>query len=270
MRPFLAAALVASALTAFSANAHEFWLSPERYEIAPGETLQARLRVGEEFSGASYIYFPGRFARFEVILGDATLPVEGRVGDDPALAMAAPGEGLAIVVHETTDSKLTYREWEKFTAFVAHKDFPGVLEAHAARGLPETGFVETYRRYAKALIAVGEGAGADRAVGLETEIVALANPYTDDTSSGLPLQVLRKGAPRANAQLELFDRAPDGSVTVTLHRTDADGRVTVPVAPGHEYLADAVILDDTGNDDPEAGAVWHSLWAALTFAVPGD
>jgi hypothetical protein len=262
--------VLAALLLAFApaARAHEFWLSPEAWTVAPGDSLVVRLRVGETFKGPSYIYNPARFARFEVIAGGQARPVEGRVGDDPALAAPAPAEGLAIVVHETTDSQLIWTEWEKFRGFVAHKDFPGVLEAHAARGLPQTGFRETYRRYAKALVAVGDGAGADRAVGLETEIVALANPYADDLSAGLPLRVLRAGAPRADAQLELFDRAPDGSVSVTLHRTDADGRVTVPVTPGHEYLADAVMLDAIGTDDPAAGPVWQSLWASLTFAVP--
>lgn len=268
MRLPLLACLAALALSAVAARAHEFWLSPEAWQVAPGAPLRVATRVGERFKGPSYIYNPGRIVRFDVVQGEALARVEGRLGDDPALQAPAPGEGLAIVVHETTDSRLTYREWELFVNFVEHKAFPGLPEAHAARGLPETGFAETYRRYAKALVAVGAGAGADRPVGLETEIVALANPYRDDLSGGLPLQVLRDGAPRVDAQLELFDRAPDGEVVVTTYRTDAAGQVTVPVTAGHEYLADAVILDDTGNDDPAAGPVWHSLWASLTFAVP--
>ena len=40
-----------------------------------------------------------------------------------------------------------------------------------------------------------------------------------------------------------------------------------PVFPGRQYLADAVVLRAV---DPAAsgGAVWESLWAALTFATP--
>ncbi|MGR3640587.1 MAG: DUF4198 domain-containing protein, partial [Alterinioella nitratireducens] len=61
----------------------------------------------------------------------------------------------------------------------------------------------------------------------------MANPYTDDLSDGFPVLVLLEGEPRADVQVELFDRDPDGEVTVTLHRTDAEGRAVLPVEPGH-------------------------------------
>ena len=176
-------------------------------------------------------------------------------------------EGLAVLVAETTPSTLTYHEWEKFTAFVAHKDLAGTLVSHRVRGLPETEFVETYRRFAKSLVAVGSGTGADRALGLETEVVALSNPYIDPLAAGMPVQVLYLGAPRANAQVELFDKAPDGAVKVTLHRTDDKGIVTLPVQAGHAYLVDAVVMRAVEPKLP-TDPVWESLWAALTFAVP--
>lgn len=250
------------------AHAHEFWISPEDYTVTPDDRIVGHLRNGEEFSGSGYSYLPSRFTRFEIITGDTVRPVEGRVGDKPALDMPAGESGLSVVVHETTASRLTYTEWEKFVRFVEHKAMDGTLEAHRERGLPDAGFVELYSRYCKALIAVGDGAGADRPVGMLTEIVAEVNPYTDDLTAGLPLRVLYDGAPRANAQIELFEKAPDGAVTITLHTTDAEGRATVPVRAGHEYLADAVVMRSTGNDTVADGPVWETLWAALTFRVP--
>lgn len=254
-------------VAALPARAHEFWISPVLYMIPPGDQLRADLRVGEAFKGSASSFVPQRFARFDLVMGDRVTEVPGRLGDRPALAMTPPQEGLAIAVHQTADLSLTYSDWAKFENFVAHKDFAGVLEAHRARGLPETGFSELYSRYAKSLIAVGAGAGADRKVGLLTEIVALANPYTDDLSGGLAVQVLYQDAARADVQVELFDRAPDGTVAVTLHRTDAEGVARIPVTPGHSYLVDAVVLREA---DPETqrGAVWESLWASLTFMVP--
>ena len=66
---------------------------------------------------------------------------------------------------------------------------------------------------------------------------------------------------------ELWDRAPDGTVTVTLHRTDSTGHALLPVASGHVYMVDAVAMLETAPEAPR-NAVWHSLWAALTFEVP--
>lgn len=260
-------ALNLALLPAIPGAAHEFWIDPLDYTIAAEDPLQARLRVGQSFAGVSMSYMTRNFSRFDLVFGDSITPVTGRLGDNPALSVEEHGEGLAIVLHETTPRDLTYDEWESFLSFAEHKDFPDIEARHLARGLPLTGFVESYTRHAKSLIAVGDGSGQDRAFGLRTEFVALANPYTDDITDGLPVLLLLDGAPRANAQVELFDRAPDGDVTITLHRTDSEGRAVLPVEPGHEYLADAVTLLPL-EPETEGGPVWHTLWAALTFAVP--
>jgi uncharacterized GH25 family protein len=255
-------------LSTVGAKAHEFWLSPDDYTISRENQMSVRLRVGSGMKGVPLPYLPNDVARFEVVQGDMVSPVTARMGDNPALVMEVKVDALAVVVLETMDSRLTYDEFATFETFVAHKDFKTALADHKARGLPDFGFQETYRRYAKTLIAVGAGAGADRVMGLKIEIVAGANPYTDDLSAGMPLLVLMDGAPRADVQVELFQTAPDGAVTTTLHRTDAKGEVTVPVLAGMEYLADNVALLPLANGDPVAGPVWHSDWASLTFHTP--
>ncbi|MEM1302281.1 MAG: DUF4198 domain-containing protein, partial [Pseudomonadota bacterium] len=219
------------------------------------------------FKGGALSYIDRNTARFEVILGGQTFEHGSTLGDRPALSRTIPGSGLAVVVHETTDNRLTYRDWQKFINFVEHKDFEGALERHAERGLPETGFVETYRRYAKSLIAVGDGVGLDQNVGLDTEIVALANPYTDDLTNGLPIKVLLYGMPRPDTQVEVFARSGDGTVEAQLYRTNDDGVVVLPVVAGTEYQVDSVVLEERSGD-AEGAAVWHTMWANLTFEVP--
>lgn len=249
-------------------EAHEFWLSPDDYTISHADVMQVRLRVGSGMQGPALSYLPHEIVRFEVVQGDKVRAVTGRMGDNPAMAMVGETDGLAVVVHETADSRLTYDDFAIFQRFVAHKDFKTALADHAARGLPDSGFQETYRRYAKSLIAVGSGAGADRIMGMKIEIVALANPYTDNLSGGMPLLVLLDGTPRADVQVELFQTSPEGTVTTTMHRTDAEGRVSVPVMSGMEYMADNVSLRALDNDDHQVGPVWHSDWASLTFHTP--
>lgn len=270
MRPtilFLALSLV---LQGDIARGHEFWIDPLDFFVTGGEPIEADLRVGQDFEGGALSFLPPQFRRFDLAQGAAVGPVEGRIGDRPALSQAPAGEGLAVAIHVTTDSILTYSAWEDFVAFVEHKDATWTLEAHKAARLPDAGFREAYSRYAKSLVAVGNGAGADREYGLLAEIVALANPYTDDVSDGLPVRVLYEGEPRRAEQLEVFEKAPDGQVTVTRLRTDAEGVVTVPVRPGHEYMLDSVVLRRAeGALADDRGAVWESLWANLTFAVPG-
>ncbi|CUH75267.1 DUF4198 domain-containing protein [Tropicibacter naphthalenivorans] len=260
------AIIAALVLAAGPLAAHEFWIEPLAGQVAADSPLMADIRVGEDLEGARYAYIPRNFRRFEIAMGDQITPVEGRLGDKPALNMAVSGEGLATVIHVTRDYELTYTDWEKFENFTNHKDFAWAQQGHLDRGLSKDRVMERYIRYGKSLIAVGDGQGADRAFGLEVEIVAQANPYTDDLSAGFPVQVLYMGQPQADWQVELLGRAPDGTVKVTQYRTDADGRAVLPVEKGHFYLVDHVVLRELEGD--ENSPAWESLWASLTFEVP--
>ncbi|MEL6203974.1 MAG: DUF4198 domain-containing protein [Pseudomonadota bacterium] len=264
LRPLLLA--VSCWSSASIAVAHEFWLSPESYRVASGGEIAVRLRVGEDFRGPSYVYSPNAFVRFDMVSAGLSKPVDGRLGDDPALVAETPESGLVVVVHETTDRSVVYTEWDRFVSFVEHKGYADAPARHRARGLPKSGFRERYRRFAKTLVAVGDGAGTDAAQGLRTEIVALANPYADDLGQGLPVLVMFEGAPRVGAQVELFAQAPDGTVTATFHTTDDAGRAILPVEAGYTYLVDSVVLLEVDAEAVEA--VWESLWASLTFSVP--
>jgi hypothetical protein len=186
----------------------------------------------------------------------------------PALALEGLPEGLAVVVHETAGRDLTWPDWARFAGFAEHKDLGDVAALQATRGLDRDDVREVYIRYAKALVAVSDGAGADARMGLRTEFVALANPYTDDLTGGVPVQLWLDDAVRAEEQVELFEKAPDGTVSVSLHRTGPDGIARLPVRPGHRYMIDAVVLEPV-NPLSDTAPEWRTLWANMTFAVPG-
>jgi hypothetical protein len=182
--------------------------------------------------------------------------------------MTASREGLNIVAYQSTAATITYANWEKFQKFVDHKDFGDVRPAHDARGLPDADFTESYTRYSKSLIGVGEGVGADVRIGLETEIVALTNPYTDDLTDGMQVQLFYGQDVRSDEQIEVFAKAPSGDVTVTLVRTNGDGIATIPVQSGTAYQLDAVVLRDATGQTLADGSVYETLWANLTFQAP--
>ena len=204
--------------------------------------MEGNLRVGQEFEGTGIAFLPPNFRRFDFAINDKNGAVPGRIGDRPALRMSAPEAGLLIVTHVTTDTKIVWEDWADFAGFVEHKDAEWVLEEHVARGLDEVDASEAYSRYAKSLIAIGLPEGNDRVMGLETEIVALENPYIGNTDDGLDVQVLYQGAPRANEQIEVFEKASGTPVNVFTLQTDANGKATIPVKPAHRYMLDSVVV----------------------------
>ncbi|MEM9971165.1 MAG: DUF4198 domain-containing protein [Pseudomonadota bacterium] len=251
------------------AKAHEFWIDPADFTVAPGGIVTGELRVGEKYEGVSTPFLPPRFERFDFAINDRSGDVPGRVGDRPALRMSVPEAGLLIVTHETKDQRIVWNEWEKFVSFVEHKDAAWALERHAARGLDQVDATEAYSRYAKSLIAIGMPVGEDRVVGLETEIVALENPYIGETDDGVDVQVLYQGQPRVNEQIEIFEKSPAGAVTISTLRTDGQGKATIPVKRGHRYMLDSVVVREPSAElAAEMDVEWETLWANLTFAVP--
>ena len=256
-------------LIAAPVAAHEFWIEPVEYQVSAETNLEANIVNGQEFEGVTLSYLPQRFVNFALFAGDGSTRVDGRPGDLPALQQEPVAEGLNIVAYQAKNATVDYENWEKFQKFVDHKDFGDVLSFHEARALPLENFSEVYSRHAKSLIGVGNAEGMDRRVGLETEIVALTNPYTDDVADGFSVQVYYRNDLRTDTQVEVFEKAPDGTVAISLYRTDDQGIAIFPVQAGHTYMVDAVVLREPSDDLAErTGAVWETLWANLTFAVP--
>lgn len=247
------------------AMAHEFWVEPQDYLVESSDKVIADIRNGQLFDGSSIPFIPTQYNRYDFIHGESSQKLAGDLGQRPAVTVMDAPDGLGIVVIETKPSTLSYVTWEKFQKFVDHKDLDIDKEAHLALGFPEIGFTETYSRFVKSLVGIGTAMGSDRQVGLEIELVALLNPYTDDTSDGIPIQAFYQGMPTADVQIELFDKDETGKVEVTLHRTDGEGKAILPIVKGHSYLADTVRLRKAKAGSGE-GVVWETLWASLTYA----
>ncbi|MGC6484763.1 MAG: DUF4198 domain-containing protein [Candidatus Puniceispirillales bacterium] len=271
LRTILAGVMLLAAVASITPlRAHEFWIDPETWHLEQGETLRVALRVGTGFNGSQQMFFPARISRFDLVGPQQTLAFKGRLGDRPAGRITPEETGLHIISHATTFTALRYTDFEKFAAFTREKGLGDAVSRHRARQLPESDFVERYRRFAKSLIAVGSAEGQDRVLGMEVEITALANPFalTGDT---MPLRLDRDGAPWPGVLVTVFARPlgsrPDATV-VSTYRADAAGRVVILTRPGHAYLVDAVSLEEAAASGNPEGAVWSSRWASLSFATP--
>ncbi|MBA1148523.1 DUF4198 domain-containing protein [Ectothiorhodospiraceae bacterium WFHF3C12] len=248
-------------------QAHEFWIDPQRYQVPVGEPIVADLRVGQEFKGDALVYLPSRFVSFAVAGPAGRRSVEGTIGDRPAARVDTSGPGLYVLSYRSTPSHVTYQRFAEFERFLGNHGLEWVREAHRQRGLARSGIQEAFTRHAKALVRVGDGDGADRAVGLPLELVAEANPYTG-TPAAVPVRLLWRGEPMAGAEVHVFRKSGGCQATRTRHVTDAEGLVRVPRGAGDRILVSAVHMEEaTAQIRQNSGAVWHSLWASLTFTL---
>lgn len=256
-------------MTATPALSHELWLEPLDYQPKIDSRIEAHIVNGERFEGFRIAYLPRKFSLFVMANQTGAKAVEGRIGNMPALRQDPLGDGLHVVAYQSVPDTLNYSDFEKFRRFATHKDFADIRNRHLARGLADSNFREVFTRYSKSLIGAGSGIGKDRRMGLETEFVAIDNPYVDDLADGMRVQLIYAGDVRVDAQVELFEKRDGEETSITLHRTDIHGIATLPVRPGYDYMVDAVVLREPDADTAaETGAVWETLWANLTFSVP--
>ncbi len=253
--------------TTRDAFSHELWLDSKSFQIKSDEILEIDIRNGENFNGNTLAFFSNSVKQFFWSQGGKRADVTSRIGDVPAMRVQMDRDGLVSVVYESTPSFLTYTEWDKFVDFVTHKDLADALERHNGNGWPKDTFKEIYHRYSKALIGVGAANGADQNFGLTTEFVALENPYLDETPDTFLVQLFYANAPRADAQVKVYERNEKKEVRVFTMRTDNKGQAQIHVKGGHDYLIDGVVLREFKSNEENA-PIWESLWAALTFSVP--
>ncbi len=253
------------------AAALEFWIAPESYRTSAEAGLRAELRLGASFLDADAFAVPGGGAsgleergRFEIVTAEGTVTVPDEDAE-PVVAATDLPKGLAVIVHEAAPETVTWATWRHFAAFAERRGLAEQMAAAEVDRVPGGELRENCFRYAKALVAIGHGRGADTLTGMRAEFLALANPYTDDLAGVMPVQLWFDDALLRNATVELHARpAGGGSTTRATFRTDTNGVVLLPVEPGTRYLVSAIALEPAGSD----GTSWRTLRASLTFEVP--
>jgi len=96
---------------------------------------------------------------------------------------------------------------------------------------------------------------------LPIEIVPEKDPSQLRSGEALPVKVLFKGVPAKN--LQLFAASTGAPANKNIGKTDANGRIAVPVTPGKWRLHTILMERITAPD-----ADWESFWATLTFEIP--
>lgn len=252
-------------------NAHEFWIEPVDFTPELGDKVEANLRVGQDFKGDILPLIPQMVLFYEAFDNQGMRSPSGEVGDRPALKVETRAPGLLVIAYQSTPSKVAFDDPDIFKAYLEWEGLDWVLGEHQKRGLPEAGFSELYARYPKTLVDVGgDTSGADRATGLQAELVALDNPYALGAGAEMRVQLFWNGKPEPGRQIKMFSRpaGAEGSMPeVTDHITDASGQISFNVSPGTVYMLNSVKMLPV--DPPRDDVVWQSFWSSLTFEFPG-
>ena len=216
------------------------------------------------------MYNPKDFKSFKILSGTKNKKekVKGILGDVPAIETNTDLENLLIIFHETTDKLVNYKKFEKFEDFVKEKGYQNLINLHKDKGFPESNFVESYRRYAKSLIAIKGNDGNDKKTGLLFEFVLDQNPYKALDSNQITATLYYKKRPLKNNLVTIFSKYKNSKLAISSIRTDDKGKFNFKIKPGKEYLLDSVVIHPVKGNPEKTEPIWHSVWASTTFLVP--
>ena len=252
----IAATAVLLSVMLAEAEAHEFWIDGTLVQENATELLALDLKVGQNLDGLSLPYIPDTIERFEWVDG-GNGAISGNLGETPAARVAVDPHLGAVIFHRTAPRKLLHRDWSKFLDYLTTEGLTGIAEAHERRGLPRTGFSETYTRHAKfVLITPDSRTVQDRYLGSPVEIV-LDAVQKDGRDVMIRGHVIENNRP-AERQLTAFYIGSNG---IAVRRTvpTREGAFALAIPPTGPVLLNAVAMSPTDTSE----ASWHSDWASM-------
>lgn len=254
-------------ILAVSAGAHDLWLVANPPSVAPGSPLRLDAATGMKFPESLSAVTPDRVDGFWVLdaRGRRREVVGARIDGNLLKAevlLEEPGVALAALAIKPLVLELSA---EDFNEYLEHDGLPQILEQRRARGELDKAVRESYAKYAKTIVTVGDGGSPDlatRPAGLRIEIVPLTDPGGVGDGEELPVQVLFEGRPLEGVYV--YALAAGAELYVDGHRTDEDGRTSVPLPAGG--LMSLHCIHMRPHADP-GEADWESFFATVSFVA---
>ncbi len=257
------------AVPAATLLAHDLFLRPEDFYVAPGAPIRAWLLNGSFTKSENAVT---RDRVLSIALAGprgVTHPDTGAwtaTGDTSRLSVTA-GEAGTYILGAAIRPRELRLEAAEFNGYLASDGLPDVLAERRARGELEKPARERYSKHVKALVQVGDARSAtvSTVLGHAAELVPLDNPYALRAGDVIRVRALVDGAAAAELTVLAGGLRADGRAIPELAvRTGADGVAGIRLRePGLWYVKFIRMRRVTG----EPAVDYESKWATLTFAV---
>ncbi len=264
--------------------AHDFWIVPDAFQIAPGGSLDVRGQTGTTFPISQSAVAPERVAEARLV---------GASSDEPLGDLTISGKSLLIRHRPTTSgqrivavalmSRSARTTPERLQRYIALEGAPELAERYAREGgYPTTDSVTQISvKFAKTIVEVGRGGprAFTKVVGHGLELVPVNDPAKLRLSDTLRVRLLYHGQPVAAAHLHA-GAAPAGITAQSdsaqaagrkpkdvVAETGRDGVALIPLAePGIWNVRTLHGSPAPASPGTDPGA-WEVFFATLVFGV---
>lgn len=256
-------AVTSAALLTTLAQAHDTWLIPHRFEVAPKTTVTLDLTSGMAFPAFDVGPKQERVEAARGRLGGHTFEISDISAWSKSLLfrLEVAETGIATFWIELLSKSIELKPAE-VQEYLDEINAPANVRKQWSEMEPKR-WRELYIKHPKTYVRVGEPA-ADRSwaepVGMALEIVPEKDPTALREGDELPVRVLKDGAPHPEFSLNAIAA---GEAKGETRKTDSAGRVVFRLnKAGRLLLRGTDVRQSTRND-----ADWESDFATLTLEV---
>ncbi|GAB3335160.1 DUF4198 domain-containing protein [Larkinella ripae] len=255
----------------FWAQAHEFWLQPNRFFAAVGDLISIEVLVGEGFKGERSEGKKNRIVQYSHWIKalprqDLTPTLSKGQYGLTSVRMTSPGTHLIALANTNKYLSLSSKE---FLAYLKEDGLDLVIQARQQNGESSKPSREVYRRCVKTLIQVGSTPDETfaTATGMPLEIIPVQNPYALKSGQTAEFRVLYQQKPLAGALVRYWNYVPPkGTLKHEQQRSDKKGRVRFPLRPGQTMVSLVWMVPyEKSSPSDTTRADWQSYWSSLTF-----
>lgn len=271
MKRRIVIAAVLLLVAAGSLAAHDLFLKPDNFFVAPGGTITVRVLNGT-FSKSENAVARDRLRDISLVGPDGVTHPDTSEWDDRTdtttsalrVRVGPPGTYVIGASVRPRELKLAAKD---FNAYLASDGVPDVLEARRRNdqlGMPAR---ERYSKHVKAIVQAGDRRtdGYNTALGYPAELVPLDNPYALRPGRTLRVLALVEGEPVANQFVIAGGRTPSGGrIAQRSVRTDSAGVARVRVSSRGAWYVKFIHMERAAADTT---IDYESKWATLTFGV---
>jgi ketosteroid isomerase-like protein len=266
-------------LAVVTAEAHDFWLVPDAFQVAEGRTIEVRGQTSSRFPTSEAAVALDRVGAARLIGANRQWSITDLSHRGKSLLLrhkpSAPGQYVVAVtlrprsVRESAASFRRYLELEGAPEALARIEREGLLGGRDS-------VTRRYAKYAKTLVQVGERGGRafSRTARHPLEFIPTRDPARFRVGDTLIVRLFyggrAAGGVRAHAGAvdwpladESSAAAPDNDVHLT---ADANGTLRVPITRAGLWNVRTIHVVQA---PPNSGADWDTHWATFVFQVGG-
>lgn len=258
------------ALTAAVAVAHDMFLKPAQYFVAPNAPIPTVLLNGT-FDQSMNSIARVRLADISIMGPSGRTRIDtaawNPAGDTSHVVFKAGSAGTYVLGVSTKPNAIEM-DGKDFNDYLKEDGLPDELARRNKNGELAAAAKERYEKHVKSIVQVGDtrSSGYATVLGYPAEIVPLENPYDLAKDKSLRVRLLVDGKPVAGQYVTFGARtASGGTVAEQGTRSGADGVAAIPVtSPGVWYVK---FINMRKLPTQADGVTHQSKWATLTFGM---